>query len=175
MTAPSRAVTAERMPSPGDSTSTTALSVSTSSSGSPFTTCSPSRLRQETTLPVSCAISRAGITTLTAIGKNRERAPLAHSHSFRFRAGFHHFDHALAGSSFAFPRGGQGPIHGVVMRARDQQFLGGKTSNYFVAGFRNHDLLLDSRGAPAVRGRPERLQRKHHARFQLMRVLQRNQ
>jgi len=72
MTAPSRAETEERMPSPGDSTSTTALSVSTSSSGSPLATCSPSRLRQAMILPLSCANSSAGITTLTAMVKCAE-------------------------------------------------------------------------------------------------------
>jgi hypothetical protein len=43
------------------------LSVSISSSGSPFDTLSPSLFRQATSLPVSCAISRAGITTLKAM------------------------------------------------------------------------------------------------------------
>src|SRR5208337_4171990 len=53
--------------SAGDSTSITALSVSISRSGSPFVTRSPSCFRQAMSLPVSCAISRAGITTLKAI------------------------------------------------------------------------------------------------------------
>ena len=63
----STALTPVRMPSPGDSISTTALSVSTSRSGSPLATRSPSRFRQASSLPVSCAISRAGMTTLMAI------------------------------------------------------------------------------------------------------------
>ena len=67
MTAPSRAVTAERMPSPGASTSTTALSVSISASGSPFLTVSPSFFRHDRSFPVSCANSNAGITTLKAM------------------------------------------------------------------------------------------------------------
>src|SRR5216117_1267444 len=56
-----------RMPSAVASISTTALSVSTSSSGSPFVIVSPSFLIQEMILPVSCVISSAGITTLVAI------------------------------------------------------------------------------------------------------------
>src|SRR5437879_3535361 len=176
ITAPSWAETAERMPSPGDSTSTTALSVSTSSIGSPLATCSPSRLRQETTLPVSCAISRAGITTLTAIEKNlRESAALAHSDSFRLRAGFHHFDHALARRSFALARGGQRSVHREVVCACHQQFFGREARDHFVAGRRDHDFFLDARRAPAVGGGPEGLQRKHHARLQFVRVLQRDQ
>ena len=66
-TSPTFAVTPDSTPSPPASISTTALSVSTSSSISPFLTCSPSFFFHETSLPVSCAISSAGITTLTAI------------------------------------------------------------------------------------------------------------
>ena len=47
------------------SISTTALSVSTSRSMSPFLTGSPSCFSQDTSLPVSWAISSAGITTLS--------------------------------------------------------------------------------------------------------------
>ena len=62
-----RALIPARMPSAGASTSTTALSVSISRSGSPLVTRSPSFFRQAMSLPVSCAISRAGMTTLKAI------------------------------------------------------------------------------------------------------------
>ena len=63
-TSPTFAVTPDSTPSPAASISTTALSVSTSSSISPLLTCSPSFFFHETSLPVSCAISSAGITTL---------------------------------------------------------------------------------------------------------------
>src|SRR6267142_298575 len=66
-TSPSCDLTPARTPSAAASTSTTALSVSTSSSGSPLLIVSPSFFNQETIFPVSCAISRAGITTLFAI------------------------------------------------------------------------------------------------------------
>ena len=65
--APSVALIPARIPSAGASTSTTALSVSISTRGSPFETRSPSFFRQASSLPVSCAISRAGMTTLNAI------------------------------------------------------------------------------------------------------------
>ena len=61
------AVTPASTPSLPASISTTALSVSTSSRISPFLTCSPSFFFHDTSLPVSCAISSAGITTLVAI------------------------------------------------------------------------------------------------------------
>ena len=66
-TSPTFAVTPPRTPSACASISTTALSVSTSRSISPLATCSPSFFFQETSFPVSWAISRAGMTTLTAI------------------------------------------------------------------------------------------------------------
>src|SRR5579864_632788 len=53
-TSPSCTLMPARMPSPGASTSMTALSVSTSRSGSPLATCWPSFLSQEMSLPVSC-------------------------------------------------------------------------------------------------------------------------
>ena len=67
ISAPIEPVIPARMPSAGASTSITALSVSISRSGSPLVTRSPSFFRQAMSLPVSCAISRAGITTLKAI------------------------------------------------------------------------------------------------------------
>ena len=74
-TSPGLAVTPARIPSAAASTSTTALSVSTSSSISPLRTGSPSCFRQETSLPASCAISSAGMTTLTAISVRRRFFP----------------------------------------------------------------------------------------------------
>ena len=52
----------------GASISTVTLSVSTSMSGSPFATSSPSALSQRSTLPVSWAIPRAGMITSVANG-----------------------------------------------------------------------------------------------------------
>src|SRR6266487_877764 len=57
---PSAAVTLARTPSDGASSSTVALSVSTSTTGSPFFTGCPSRLSHCTILPVSCAIPSTG-------------------------------------------------------------------------------------------------------------------
>src|SRR5439155_1499156 len=57
---PSAAVTLARTPSAGASSSTVALSVSTSTTGSPFFTGCPSRLSHCTILPVSCAIPSTG-------------------------------------------------------------------------------------------------------------------
>ena len=77
MSSPTLALMPASTPSPGDSTSTTALSVSMSSSNSPFRTCSPSCFRHATTLPVSCASSRAGITTLVGTTYTCTPSPFA--------------------------------------------------------------------------------------------------
>src|SRR5579863_642446 len=66
-TAPACTLTPASTPSASASISITALSVSISRRISPFATLSPSFFRQATSLPVSCAISRAGITTLKGI------------------------------------------------------------------------------------------------------------
>jgi len=66
-TSPSAAVTSRSTPDAGASISTVTLSVSISTIGSPFCTVSPGRLSQWTTLPVSCASSRAGMMTWVGI------------------------------------------------------------------------------------------------------------
>src|SRR5436309_3090524 len=66
-TSPSFAVTSRSTPEAGASISTVTLSVSISTMGSPLRTVSPGRLSQWTTLPVSCASSRAGMRTLAGI------------------------------------------------------------------------------------------------------------
>src|SRR5438093_4173226 len=66
ISSPSWARTPPRTPSPLASTSTTALSVSTSISGSPRWTSSPSFLSHRTSRPVSWDIPSAGMTTLWA-------------------------------------------------------------------------------------------------------------
>ena len=76
---------------------------------------------------------------------------------------------------FVFAHGRQRPVHGEVVRARDQQLLGREARDHFVARFRDDDLFLDARRAPAVGGRPECFQREHHARLEFVRVIQRDQ
>ncbi len=63
----------------------------------------------------------------------------------------------------------------MIMRARDHQFFGGETRDDFVAGFGDHDLFLDARGAPAVFRRPEGFEREHHSGFDFVRMFERNQ
>src|SRR5512147_3065810 len=55
------------MPSPGDSISMAALSVSMTKSGSPLLTCSPSFLSHSTKVPVSMTISTLGMMTSVAM------------------------------------------------------------------------------------------------------------
>src|SRR5258708_6054723 len=61
------AVTLASTPSAGASSSTVALSVSTSTTGSPFLTGCPSRFSHCTILPVSCAIPSTGKIISVAI------------------------------------------------------------------------------------------------------------
>src|SRR5947199_4553381 len=70
-TSPARAVTSPRTPETGASISVVALSVSLSTSGSPFRTLSPGDLSQCRTLPVSCASSSAGMMTFVGISASR--------------------------------------------------------------------------------------------------------
>jgi hypothetical protein len=67
ITSPADAVTPASTPSAVASTSSTTLSVSISAIGSPLAIESPSCFSHEMSLPVSCAISSAGMTMLTAI------------------------------------------------------------------------------------------------------------
>src|SRR4029453_11739697 len=66
-TSPSRALTSRSTPEAGASSSTVTLSVSISTTGSPFWTGSPGRLSQWMILPVSCASSSAGMMMLVGI------------------------------------------------------------------------------------------------------------
>src|SRR5580700_4218620 len=105
-------------PSPGDSISMTALSVSISRSGSPFATDSPSFFSHEMSLPVSWAISSAGITTLIAIILFERRLVstlVPYAHSFPLGAGFNHLAHARARFGFGLADCGQRTIHGEIM------------------------------------------------------------
>src|SRR5262245_32447801 len=94
-TSPSRAVTSRSTPEAGASSSTVTLSVSISTTGSPFWTGSPGRLSQWMILPVSCASSSAGMMMLVGIRSS-----------------------ALED----FPRGGQRPLgsRGVDVQVRDR-------------------------------------------------------
>src|SRR5262245_48696454 len=178
-TAPSRALTALRIPSPGDSISTTALSVSIARSVSPFATRSPTCLRHATTFPVSCAISSAGITTLIAmrwivlrnVGRSvqgrRRGASDFRLQDLRRR---NHFDHFAVRRRLELAHCGQPAFHGHVLRAGDEELFGRKPRDDFVARLRHHDLFLDARGAPAVLGRPERFEREDHSRLDLVRM-----
>src|SRR5439155_8073779 len=67
-TSPAWALTSRRMPDAGASISTVTLSVSISTIDSPLATRSPGDLIQRRTLPVSCAISSAGMMTFVGIG-----------------------------------------------------------------------------------------------------------
>src|SRR5690242_20058303 len=151
MSVPSDALIPARTPSAGASTSTTALSVSISRRGSPLVTRSPSFFRQAISLPVSCAISRAGMTTLKAIvvlwGKGLQLSQLwpsaRNSYPLSFRAGLDHFDHAFAGRSFGFSCGRQRPVHRVIVSARHQKLLRREASDDFVSRRRDHDLFFN--------------------------------
>src|ERR1700689_5283694 len=177
ISAPGEAVIPTRIPSAGASNSTTALSVSISSSGSPLVTRSPSCLRQAMSLPVSCAISSAGITTLKAIiicGRTA-RLSVRSSYALGLGAGFDHLDHAFAGRSFRFADGRQRAVDSEIVRAGHQKFFRRETRDHFVSGWRNYNFFFDARRAPSVGRRPERFQRKHHAGLDFYRVLERNQ
>src|ERR1700722_7575648 len=179
MSAPTVPVIPARIPSAVASTSITALSVSISRSGSPLVTRSPSFFRQAMSLPVSCAISRAGLTTLKAIvfilGRAKLRPSVANSYTLISCAGVDHLQHMFAGRSFRFARGGKRAVDGVIVRAGYQQLFGGEARDNFVSGGRDYDLLFDARGAPAIGGGPERFEREYHARFDGDRMLEGNQ
>src|ERR1700719_2193888 len=179
MSAPTMALMPARIPSAGASTSTTALSVSISRSGSPLVTRSPPFFRQARSLPVSCAISRAGITTLKAIvfewGKSPLRPSARNSYPLSFCAGLDHLEHALAGRSFGFSRGRQRTVHRVIVRARHQKLLCGKARNDFVPRRSDHDFFFNARRAPAIGRRPECFKRENHARLDFHRMLERNE
>ncbi len=97
---------------------------------------------------------------------------VSHSHALRFCAGLNHLPHALAGRSFVLTRGGQRAVDGVIVRACDEKIFGGKSRDYFVARFRDHNFLFDTGRTPTVRRWPESLERKHHPRLDFMRMLE---
>src|SRR5580704_15365822 len=176
ITSPSLAFTPAKNPSASASTSTTALSVSTSSNVSPLATASPSFLRQETSLPVSCVSSSAGITTLMAIiPRGKTQFLVGSADPLNFGAGLDHFLNALAGRRFGFARRGHRPVDGEIMRARDEQFLRWETRDDLVAGFGDHNFLFNARRGPSIGGRPEGFQSEYHSGLDLVGMIQRNQ
>src|SRR6266478_5277643 len=73
------------------------------------------------------------------------------------------------------PRGLERPIDGHIWRAGPTKFFGREARDDFVACFGDHNFLLDARGAPAVARRPECFEREHHARLDLVRMLERHE
>src|SRR5580693_4276210 len=176
--APGWTFTPARTPSPGDSISITALSVSISRSASPLATESPSFFSHEMSLPVSWAISSAGITTLIAIILFKRRLVstlVPYAHSFPLGAGFDHLAHARARFGFGLADCGQRTIHGEIMSAGNQELFGREARNDFVAGFGDHDFFFDASGTPAIGRWPESFQREHHPRLDFAGMLQRYQ
>src|SRR5690348_1767833 len=152
------------MPVAGASRSTAALSVSTTTSGSPAVTCWPSALSHSTILPVSWAMPSAGRMTLVAMNDLPRR--------FARSATLCPFCYAVCYGAAAAPVGmdievgldltrrGEGSVDGVIARAGDQQLLGGEACDDLAAIFGDYELLLDARGGPAVGGGPEGFQRE---------------
>src|SRR5579872_4634028 len=100
-------------------------------------------------LPVSCAISSAGITTLIAMWL------LQNPIFLDARAGLDHFAHMLAGAGIGLANRRQSPAGGEVLLARDQQLVGREAGDDFVTGFGYDDFFFDTGGAPAVFRGPE--------------------
>src|SRR5918992_6027805 len=63
----------------------------------------------------------------------------------------------------------------VVRPAGDHQVLGREAGDHLAAVGRDHELLLDAGGGPAVARRPERLEREDHALLDLLGVVERDQ
>src|ERR1700674_4727661 len=167
--APAWILTPPRTPSPGDSISITALSVSISSRGSPLATDSPSFFSHEMSLPVSWAISSAGITTLIPIvrtssyinlfsikicrwsagrprpAETRQAASLqecfsvTYANSFLPGACFDHLANAGARLGFRLSNRGKRTIDREIVSPGYQKLLGRKAGDDFVASFRDDD------------------------------------
>src|SRR5437868_4402081 len=161
---PSAAVTSASVPSAGDSISTVTLSVSISSSGSPFATASPSDFSHRSTLPVSCAIPSAGM--ITSAGMHSLVAGGVDD-----RVGDRRI--VQVRSHLALP--GKRTADGVLAAGRDEQLLRRETRDHLAAVFRDYELLLDPRRRPAVRRRPEGLEREHHPLLDLGRIVERHE
>ena len=69
----------------------------------------------------------------------------------------------------------QRPADRVVGLAGDHQVLSREAGDHLAAVGGDHQLLLDPRCRPAVAGRPEGLEREHHARLDLLGMVERDQ
>jgi len=150
--APSPALMPASVPAAGASISTVTLSVSISISGSPFATVSPSERIQRRILPVSWETPSAGM--ITSVGNDR---PLP----VQVRLGLAH--------------PGQVAADRVVAAARDEELLGGEAGDHLGAVLRDDELLLDPRRRPAVRRRPERLEREDHPLLDRLGMVERDE
>src|ERR671914_597378 len=63
----------------------------------------------------------------------------------------------------------------VVRLAGDHQVLGREAGDHLATVGRDHELLLDARGGPAVARRPERLEGEDHARLYLLGMVERDE
>ncbi len=144
-------------PVAGASISTVTLSVSISMIGSPLDTIAPSGLSHLRILPVSCAISSAGMITLVANGFPPSPFSVC-SPAHRLD----HLDDVVAHDRFVRARRREGTGRRVIVVTRDHQVIGRKARDDLVPVFRHDDFLFDTRRAPSVSGGPEGFESKHH-------------
>src|SRR3990172_11265950 len=81
----------------------------------------------------------------------------------------------LAGRSLVLPHRRERPIHSEIMRSSYQQLFGRESRDDFMTGLGDDNFLLDPSGAPSIARGPERFECENHARFDLVRMLQRYQ
>src|SRR5215469_14430806 len=60
----------------------------------------------------------------------------------------------------------------MVVRSRHEQLLRRKTRYHFMSSRSYNNLLFNSGGTPAIGGRPEGLQREHHAGLDFARMIE---
>src|SRR5215471_13690462 len=137
--APSGTAKPARVPSAGASISTVTLSVSTSSSGSPFATCAPSSLSQRRTLPVSCAIPSAGMITSAGM---RALEPGGVDDGVG--------DPRVVEVRGHLPLARERSANRVLPAGRDQKLLGREARDHLGAGGCDHELLLDREPDPVA-------------------------
>src|ERR1700722_325066 len=56
----------------------------------------------------------------------------------------------------------------------DEQFLGGEAGDYFLPSLGDDDFFFNASSSPTVGRGPESFERKNHARFDLVGMVQRN-
>src|SRR5579884_1624405 len=158
---PSCARTPASVPSAGASISTVTLSVSTSISGSPFTTGSPSDFSQRRILPVSCAMPSAGMITSAGM------------RPFELCGGDDAVDDArVVEVRRHLALAGQRPGDGVLAAGGHEQLLGREARDHLAPVLRDDELLLDPRRRPAVRRGPEHLEGEDHALLDRLRIVE---